>query len=127
MRRPFYRKHFKQKNVGVQRQFLGQFPGHVLLAKLNGSVEAATNSYSATGHFLWCIYQNHQNFWSRFLLYGFSFTNILKRIFVMVTEHLYWRKYIYDCFCSFFNWDSFQPCWAATVTHGVTRKRIQKG
>ena len=52
MRRPFYRKHFKQKNIGVQRQFLGQFQGQVLLAKLNENVEAATNSYPATGHFL---------------------------------------------------------------------------
>ena len=51
------------------------------LAELNERAEAATSSYSATGHSSQCVYfvlvtKNHQKYRSVHLIHGFSFIDI---------------------------------------------------
>ena len=76
---PFHRKDFKWKKYGGTR--LISEKTEVLYAELNETAEAATGSYSVTGHSLQYIYsvpvtKSHWNIRSRCFVHEFSFTDI---------------------------------------------------
>ena len=78
-----------------------------LCVELKEGAEAATSSYSATGDFVQYIYlvlvaKNHHSIQSRFLVRELPFTAIFLTILIMVTEQLYWGKFLRSCFC--FTW-----------------------